>query len=139
MVQKDEEAQAAEAGLPCAPASFALALLVQRCADKHSAVSARALGALSKCLTAILARDSGGAAAVAWLQGLTHALCHAACLVLDDAKLTAAVDAGPAADEAPRKSSATERCAQTQSALQIGQARRVAHRHLDNHVLGHAL
>jgi hypothetical protein len=93
-VQVDQAAQAQTAQLPCAPASFVAALLVQRCADKHSAVSSRAMAGLSKCLGELLSRDRSHHATIQWLSSLTHALCHSNCLVFAADRLHAHVNAG---------------------------------------------
>lgn len=102
LVQVTAETQAAAAALPISPAAFALALLLQRCADKHSAVSARAMAALSKALAAVLAAAQQSGAATQWLQPLVEALCHADSLVLEAERVAAAagpLDAPPAAED----------------------------------------
>ena len=84
-VEADEQGSAAQ--LPCSALCFALALLVQRCADSHSAVCSRAMTSLSKALTAVL--DSQGEEA--WLQPVATALCNANRLVLDAGQVKASV------------------------------------------------
>ena len=94
-MQKDAAQQAQAAQLPCSPMGLVLVLLVQRSADVHSAVCARAMTALSKSLSSILEAQGP----VEWLQPLVHALCHAPCLVLASERIVAeaAPEAGPAA------------------------------------------
>jgi hypothetical protein len=92
-MQRDAVAEAEAMQLPCSPMSLVLALLVQRCADKHSAVCSRAMTGLSKTLSFILDVDRTDESMVQWLQPLAHAVCNASCLELATERVVA--EAGP--------------------------------------------